>query len=328
MAKNQDLSHDLARMKPVPEIVIIGTGPVGSWIGHELRMAGHEIGYADRGQMTRDRRWTIEKDGIVHAWVAPVGGGLIQQAKVIFVTTRAHHLDGVWNQHLFNLPALPDRTVIVCCNGDIEGILDAWQSARPDMTIEVGVVTAGIAEKGLEFHEHFVRGDREGKLFHGKVSNSKAFREDAKPRISSPAFIYDPEIRQRARKKWLFNTAANTLAGAMQLPRNDLMIHAYRNRLRELFDEAYDLACERWERWRIDHHQNPGHREVLWLELCQLISDTGANENSMSRAVRLGTGTNEAMFLGGVAFGHAGYPEIKRMTKILLQPVGEIEPSF
>ncbi|NBQ54607.1 MAG: hypothetical protein EBU49_13655, partial [Proteobacteria bacterium] len=76
--------------------------------------------------------------------------------------------------------------------------------------------------------------------------------------------------------------------------------------------------------WRKDDRHNPGHREVLWLELCQLINDTGANENSMSRAVRLGTGTNEAKFLGGVAFGHAGYPEIKRMTRLLLKD----EPSF
>ena len=321
MVKKGDLSHDLERMKPSPEIIIIGTGPVGSWIGHELRLAGHEIGFADRGQTTRDRRWTLEKDGIVHEWVAPLDRGLVQFAKIIFVTTRAHHLEAVWNEHLVKLRALPERTVIVCCNGDIEGIMDAWQSERPDMTIEIGVVTAGIAEKG---HNHFVRGDRGGKLFHGNISNARPSTQNGQSQIFSPEFFYDREIRERARRKWLFNTAANTLAGALQLPRNDLMIHTHRNRLRELFDEAYDLACERWDRWRKDDRSNPGHREVLWLELCQLITDTGANENSMSRAVRLGIGTNEAKFLGGVAFGHAGYPEIKRMTKLLLKD----GPSF
>jgi len=321
MAKNPDLSHDLARMKPSPEIIIIGTGPVGSWIGHELRLSGHEIGFADRGQTVRDRRWSVEKDGIVHGWVAPVDRRLIQTAKVIFVTARAHHLDAVWNEHLNGLPVRPDRTVIVCCNGDIEGILDAWKSARPDMTIEIGVVTAGIAEKN---HECFVRGDRGGKLFHGNLSTGRSSVEAGKSQIFSPEFIYDCEIRERARKKWLFNTAANTLAGTLRLPRNDLMIHIHRNRLRELFDEAYDLACERWVQWRKDDQHNPGHREALWLELCQLIKDTGANENSMSRAVRLGAGTNEARFLGGVAFGYVGYPAIKRMTRLLLKD----EPSF
>lgn len=321
MVKKRDLSHDLARMKPSPDIIIIGTGPVGSWIGHELRMAGHEIGFVDRGQTARDRRWTVERDGIVHEWAAPVDPRLSQVSKVIFVTTRAHHLNEVWNEHLLRLPELPGRTVIVCCNGDVERILEAWQSARPDMTFEFGVVTAGIAEKS---QHNFVRGDRDGKLFYGQILKAHSHQGHEKTPIFSPEFIYDHEIRERARKKWLFNTAANTLAGALQLPRNDLMIHAHRNLLRELFDEAYDLACERWDIWRKDDRRNPGHREVLWLELCQLITDTGANENSMSRAMRLGTGTNEAKFLGGVAFGHTGYPEIKRMTRLLLKD----GPSF
>ena len=316
MTKSRLLAHDVRQMDLLEKIVIIGTGPVGSWLGHELLSVGKQIAFVDENPDAHEHRWTIEVDDITSTHAATVDRSLLAAARVIFVATRAHHLFAVWQDHLAVLPPAPQppkppkpQTIIFCCNGYVEPIINTWQATRPDIHFQIGIVTAGIAEKN---GRNFLRTDRTGKCFYGPLS------PNAGPNKYSPEFIYDPDIRERARKKWLFNTAANTLAGVLQLPRNDLMIHAYRNRLRELFDEAFDLGCELWDGWRQKTQESPGHRETLWLELCQLITDTGANENSLSRAARTGKGTGEAQFLGGVAFSHIGYPELKRMTRLLL----------
>ncbi len=250
----------------------------------------------------------MESAGIARTHKARVDAGALRSASTIFVTTRAHHLDSVWQGLLHDLPRADTRNVITCCNGLIEGTLDSWRTKRPDIKFYLGIITAGVTERDPGY---FVRSDRSGTCFYGALDESG-------PTGLPPVFTWDENIRERARRKWLFNTAANTLAGALKLSRNDLMVTTFRNHLRDLFDEAYDLACELWPDWRHDEAQNPARRETLWLELCQLIADTGGNENSMSRAVRLGKGTGEARFLGGVAFGHAGYPELKRMTRRLL----------
>ena len=316
MAKKTELTHDIPTMNQEPKITIIGTGPIGSWLAHELIANGSKISFVDRDASIRERCWTIERDGIVHTWTTSLERSKLPTSDLIFVAARADDLDAIWQEHASDLPVLQGRTIIVCCNGDIEATVKLWQTARPDITFLIGVVTAGITEKT---NNHYLRNDRTGKCFYGPLTSEQSEPHKADVKNLSSEFIYDPDIRERARKKWLFNTAANTLAGALQLPRNDLMIYVHRNCLRELFDEAYDLACERWIAWHLKDGANPKHREALWLELCQLIADTGSNENSMSRAARLGKGMGEAMFLGGMAFGHRGYPTLKRMTNLLLK---------
>lgn len=261
----------------------------------------------------------MEAAGIVTSHSAPVNPAATDHAPVIVVTTRAHHLDAVWRATIAHLPRILDRHIIVCCNGLVEEIMDSWQRRRPDIHFHAGMVTAGITGAGPG---RFIRSDTTGKCYFGPLAGHAGPHASPLPGLTKlfPAqvLVFEPSIVERTRKKWVFNTAANTLAGVLRLPRNDLMISAHRKMFRELFDEAYDLACELWAPWRKEDQRNPGHREVLWLELCQLIVDTGANENSMSRAARLGKGTGEARFLGGVAFGHEGYPELKRMTRLLL----------
>lgn len=302
------------------DIVIVGTGPVGTWLGSELLDQGRGVGFIDRDSTPRTREWIMESRGIVRNLKAKVDPSCLRAAKTIIVTTRAHHLESVWNELLIGLPEAKGHAVIVCSNGLIEGILGHWRAKRPDISFYLGIVTAGVTEKEPGY---FVRSDQSGRCFFGPVGDIRerpdiiATRDHVSSGGLSGIFEWDPRIQERARRKWLFNTAANTLAGAMRLPRNDLMITNHRNFLRTLFDEAYDLACEMWTDWRENDRKSPASRETLWLELCQLIADTGGNENSMSRAARLGKGTGEARFLGGVAFGHTGYPELKRMTRIL-----------
>jgi len=308
MTKTPHLPHDLQGMERSSHIVIIGTGAVGSWLASEILRQDKPVAFVDRDSTPRSREWTVESAGIARTHRARVDTGTLQSANTIIVTTRAHHLEAVWQELLADLSGSVERKVVVCCNGLIEGTLDQWRARRPDILFYLGIVTAGVTERDPG---HFVRSDRSGTCYYGALDNSG-------PADLPPVFIWDAKIRERARRKWLFNTAANTLAGALKLSRNDLMITTFRNHLRDLFDESYDLACELWPDWRQDEARNPARRETLWLELCQLIADTGGNENSMSRAARLGKGTGEARFLGGVAFGHSGYPELKRMTRRLL----------
>ena len=289
--------------------------------------AGYDVSFVvrDSSRSLADHTWILRHGRDESKWSAPLRKNIAEEVatrrqRLIVVATRTNDLASVWTTHLSRLPVSEspeEKTVIfVCCNGWAADTIMQWAKARPDLMFRLAITTAGIAQTGDSL---FVRSDETGKIWWGPIhaaygSKIRYPAESALP----PVFEWDAQIMERARRKWLFNTAANTLAGVYQLARNQLLLEQHRNQLRELFDEAHDLGCEMWPEWQRDNNRNPGRREVLWRDLCALIRATGANENSMSRAAKTGKGTAEAMYLGGLAFGHTGYPELKKATRKLL----------
>jgi ketopantoate reductase len=313
-----------------PKIFVAGNGPVGSWIAHELLLWNFEVSFLLSKGPPRDVSWSFVSGDVTTPHKVP---GIDQLAisiptkspSLVIVATRANDLASLWDKQLSLLPPAKDDgnahespVIMICCNGWVAEEIATWSRLRPDLKFLLAVTTAGITRAP---GNTFLRTDSAGKIWWGPLRSEG--HTPAWEKSLPPIFVNDPAIIERARRKWLFNTAANTLAGVLKLPRNHLMIDVHRNRLRQLFDEAYDLGCELWPEWRAKAFKEPARRETLWHELCLLIRETGANENSMSRAARTGSGTAEALYLGGLAFERTGYPELKQATAQLLRD----EPS-
>jgi ketopantoate reductase len=314
-----------------PAITIIGKGAIGSWIAHEFLNAGYTVSFVHRAShMPKQEQryiWTIRENSFETSHEAPLIGKLsdgISQSwdNLIIIATRASDLPDVWQNHISALPPCesPDRAplILVCCNGWVVEMIQNWAVLRPDLTFRLAIATVGIKHTSGHI---FLRTDQAGTVWWGPITPSPKKNQSADKTGLPLAFEWDVDIIERSRQKWLFNTAANTLAGSLELPRNDMLLDIYRNRLRDLFDEAYDLGCELWTEWMLENKLKPARREELWQALCRLIRATGANENSMSRAVRTGEGKAEALYLGGLALDRIGYPELKKATRKILSSV-------
>lgn len=300
--------------------VIVGTGSLAAWIGHELLSADLTTIFCTNRRLADSWSWSLIHSGIEHQHTAPINCRALEESHNIFIATRAHHLQEIWRTYLLNLPDMDGRRIFVCSNGLIEEILECWQRQRRGLIINQAVITAGITRLTAST---FKRKDTTGKLYYGPIvpthtisTHQTTFEQPNLPL----SFEYDNDIKNRSRKKWLFNTAANTVAGVFALAKNEQILSQHHNLLRELYDEAFDLACELWPDWQRESEMRPAHREMLWLELRQLLIDTRENENSMAAAVRnkIPDGTQEALFLGGVAFQKRGYPALKYWTRKLL----------
>lgn len=312
-----------SRMQSTTETTIIGTGAIAAWLGHELISTGTAVKFCDRGDTPEKWSWNIIYNQIVHSHTAAIDSTSLKMASNIFVAVRSHSLPEIWTTRISSLPHLDGRSICVCSNGFIEPELEKWQRERPEMIVNLGVITSGITR--VDDHT-FERKDDNGRLFLGPVLSTT--NPDDQFHGFPECFEYDPAIRDRARKKWLFNTAANTVAGVYALDCNQRILSNHYNLLRELFDEAFDLASEMWSTWRQEATDHPAHREILWLELRQLLIDTRHNQNSMAAAVRRGDldALGEAMLLGGLAFTHSGYPALKFWTRKLLQASRNTHP--
>jgi len=278
-------------MKPY---LIIGNGALGIAIASRIL----EIGESPRflGRQGPAELKGVKLQSVTIDLEAPTDEEL-SQPWVVFITVKAHHLETAL-KHLEHVRT--SCPVVYLGNGFIDNLWKETQLLFPDLIWRVGLTTfavSQISEKKFEIHHP------KGQVVIGPLlPKSPTLGEKILFEKAPAAFVWNEHAHYLRRKKWLFNTALNTLCGAHRLRTNGAAL-SHEPALRLLFHEAFKLGTERWGAW-----QEP--EESLYRELLALIQATSTNENSMSRDVRFGKPT-ESEYLAGVAEGHEGYPTLK-----------------
>lgn len=287
--------------------IIIGNGALGTGVAALLQTLGMIPRFLSR-QGACSVRATIENapDGIFDLFLPELSPHEAYAASAVLVAVKAYQLKGALRQHLPDLPkSLP---IVSIGNGAIDEDLKEIASQFPERKFRWGTTNLAVTRLGE-------------RLFSFRNPNASIAWGPLVPSIDEPEkgerlllevapniFHWEFNPLKTARKKWLFNTVLNTLAGADQAPTNaSILLH--RSRLELIFREAYQLGETHWGPW-----EEPS--ADLLGKLVHLIELTADNENSMAQDVRLGRRT-ESAYLAGISRRYAGFDLLKALHEKL-----------
>ena len=286
--------------------VIVGPGGLGASIAAQLQAAGHIVSVVGRHGPT-DWRFAILNFGKLHQVILKKSlGAANNQPNAVFVCVRAYDLQQACRDVSEWAPG--GTPVIVLGNGYFASELIQFQSLRPDLWWRPGMTSLAVTQVGEGDYE-----SRNHAPFLRWGSLDKTSREEPLPDEGTlvgglVGAQWSSNIAAEVRRKWIFNTALNTLCGAYQLPRNGLARN-FEPQLALLFREAWQLAIE------LDGPTHMDPQEV-WAQFLALIDATQNNENSMARDVRLHIRT-ESEYLAGRAVGRYDFPNLKKLHAVL-----------
>ena len=286
--------------------IVVGPGGLGACIAAQLQATGHVVGAVGRHGSV-DWHFTILNFGRLHqVAIEKSSVSINDDPAVVFVCVRAPDLRRACQDVCDWAPR--GTSAVVLGNGYFASELREFQALRPDLLWRPGMTSMAITRVGEGEYES--RNDapflRWGSL-DGASSGVPLAGESALVGALVGA-QWSSNIGEEVRRKWIFNTALNTLCGAYQLPRNGLAL-GFEPQLAALFGEAWQLAIE------LDGPTNMDP-QVSWAQLLALIAATQNNENSMAKDVRLGLKT-ESEYLAGRAVGRYDFPNLKKLHGVL-----------
>lgn len=120
------------------------------------------------------------------------------------------------------------------------------------------------------------------------------------------------DIRPMIRRKWIYNVVINSVAAALQLKKNGLLLNN-RAKVETAAIEAIELSDKLWPNLTFETLDKSKILEQIW----QVIHATAGNQNSMVRDVLLGRRT-ESDYLAGLAMDYDGFPTLKRLHGLIV----------
>jgi ketopantoate reductase len=283
------------------QAVIIGNGAIGTALYHRLERLGLTVGFVTRlGPVA----WQAQFAG-----TPPVAAPRIElsSARIVLavVAVKAFDLETAlaWTMQL-----PPGAVVWPLSNGAVTEVVEVAAARRKDLEWRLGYCTFGVTALGPASYQ---AGSAGGELGVGPLHGSTGLSPLEQSWLTrEPLFKWHPRIIWMHHRKWLFNTAINTLAAARRLPTNGLLLGDL-PMLAAVFSEALALGQQLWGPW-------PQPRDELYAALLQLIQATAGNENSMARDVRLARRT-ESLFLAGLAKDERIYPLLTSLHQRITQ---------
>ncbi len=293
--------EDMAR-----SIIIIGPGALGVGIGYHCQAAGFNFCFLGRHGIVGNFSMEVKEGGGNQNSSSLQASASLGNSSLAFVAVKSYAFIAAIEQHL---PLLPEGIVVIpVANGYLEPDI-MWARERfPKNIWRMGFTTLAVTAKEAGVFHLLNPG---GKVVWGPVDplgGDLTPAEEALIVASKEVFSWNKDARYWVRKKWLFNTALNSLVGAYRLQKNGDAFDREQE-LQSLFDEAYDLGERQWGQWR-------DSKDLLYADLKELIEATSENENSMVRDLRQCRQT-ENKFLAGIALGFEGYPNLKRIYQII-----------
>ena len=284
------------------KISVIGPGAIGSMIGFYGRQAGFEVSFVGRqGPVALRRHFQKASQSFTYEFSLADAS---QIPDLVFVCVKATQLDAALKAHSRHWPStLP---VVVLCNGVVDAVTAPYGEHLPNLAL--GFTTIGVRQLADTWVIQNEGGQAIWGADRGKSEQERGFLDKLKPF----GFQWDSRARSLRHRKWLFNVVINSLCGTRQIPHNGLLLTDHHAALRETFDEAYQLGLDLWQGWDWPPKQ-------LFDEMCDLITATKDNENSMARDVRLGRPTETSFLAGLHRQGHRPYPLLEGLHQDLMK---------
>lgn len=229
-----------------------------------------------------------------------------QKVGAVFLTVKAYQLAEALEIHR---PLFPHGVPLISMgNGAVEEILTKHASVHKDNPIRLGISTLAVSR--TRPHGFEIRGSL-SRIHWGPLSpllEPPQPAETALLEADGTFFQWHEDPKPLYRKKWLFNSVINSLAGISNARMNGEILDD-RLKLQRVFAEAYLLGTTHWGPW-----DEPA--ETVYQELVELIERTKRNDNSMAMDVRLGRQT-ETDFLAGLSERYVGFPLLKSLHREL-----------
>lgn len=230
----------------------------------------------------------------------------------VFFTVKAFDLEIALLQQADQWPeSLP---FITLCNGYIWPIIENIYPHLGRRPIRVGMTTIGstIQDNGTILIFSTNTSTAWG---HWPDSNIPAITPDQRELEllkNFPGGHWYDDIRPMIRRKWIYNVVINSVAAALKLKKNGLLLN-YRAEVETATIEAIELSNKLWQNLPFATLDNSKIPEQIW----QVIQATAGNQNSMVRDLLLGRRT-ESDYLAGLAMHYDGFPTLKRLHGIIV----------
>jgi ketopantoate reductase len=277
---------DITGNNTIP-VRIVGPGAIGSALGVFLNRE-FSVGFCQKDGATSHTAKLLWGD----TWqevLFPKPLDPVTPAIYLFAV-KAFDVEQAMTEHLATAPS--GSIGVSLANGFVEPILQRVQKLYPSVQTHMGYCNFGVSSQ--EDGAFVFRSKGAGRMFFGPWGRDKNPSHIAQRLAENEMCHWSQDILEAARTKWIYNTVLNSFCAAHKLKCNGDALNS-KAALKSLFEEAWGLAEELFGGLR-------GSKAELFMGLQGLIGDTGANENSMARDVRLGKPT-ESDYLAGLALG-------------------------
>jgi ketopantoate reductase len=230
-----------------------------------------------------------------------------QSTNVVFTAVKAFDLQAAWDYAVPKVPA--GSVVIAVSNGAIQDIVRDFSQRFPKLVFRSGYCMFGTSQISAEC---YALTSHSSKLVFGPLMDSlttgiTAAEETFVGKDLGNFFEFRQDVEVGIVRKWIFNTVMNSICASRRLSCNSALLddEAF---LEAVFLEAFRLHHRLWP-W------SPLEVNQTLRELRSFIADTGANENSMARDMRLGRRT-ESIFLAGKALKFKEFPILQQLHRL------------
>jgi ketopantoate reductase len=286
-------------------IILVGPGALGIGLAHCLVSLGYSVRFlGHQGPISVDKELRLPGGETFRLQTPCAPLAELKASRLVLFAVKAFALEQALHDHKDRFD--PHTPLVPVGNGLVEPVLACQTFGHP---WRLGVSTMAVTQlsSGVFSLRHF------GKTSWGGYPTATLptlFEQEVFEK-GKEFFNWLTDPLPVCRRKWLFNTALNSLCGVHGLSSNGEAFH-YLEELKAIFHEAYVLGQQLWGTW-------PFEETTLFEQLLRLVEQTRDNENSMARDLRLGQ-PSENDYLAGVARDLPGFPRLRAIHQRLKHP--------